>query len=133
MEEDGMRAFVAIVAMLVPCTGMAAGVSCPPTVMDKGAVKTADGAVDPPWALHPFRFVSVFDGDPKHGAAVTPAEDLKEDRLVQIWAVTAGRTTLQCRYTGTSQAVHLPVPVGVKRCILTTMKDGDPPPALRCE
>jgi hypothetical protein len=131
-----MRALIAIAAMLVTSTSMAAGLSCPPAVMDKGAVKTADGAVDPPWALHPFRFVAVFDGDPKHGAALTPAEEVKEDRLVQIWSLAGsatGHTTLQCRYTGTSQAVHLAVPASVKRCVLITMKDGDPPPELRCE
>jgi len=128
-----MRAIIGITAMLVSSTGMAAGLNCPASVMDKGAVKTADGAVDPPWALHPFRFVSVFEGDPKHSAPITPAEDLKDDRLVQVWALEGGHALLQCRYTGTRQTVQLPVPAGVKRCTLTTMKDGDPPPALRCE
>jgi len=129
-----LAALNVIAAMLVSSAAMAAPASCPPNVMDKGAIKTAEGAVDPPWALHPFRFVSVFEGDPKHGAPITPAEELLDDRLIQTWTLApSGRAILQCRYTGTSQAVPVSLPSGVKRCILTTMKDGDPPPALHCE
>jgi len=126
---------IAIVSVLaVPALPAAAVTSCPPTVMDKGAVKTEDGGVDPPWARHFFRLAILYEGDPKHGAALTPAEVVDEDRLTQTWTLTGGATrTIVCRYSGTSQTVQLPVPPGTKRCTLVTMKDGDPPPDLRCE
>ena len=129
---------IVIAAMLASGWGPAAAAvtSCPPAVMDKGAVKTADGGVDPPWARHYFRLAALYDGDPKHGAALTPSEELQDDRLIQTWmlgAAQAGRSTIVCRYSGTSQTVQQSVPAGVKRCTLVTMKDGDPPPELRCE
>lgn len=113
----------------------AVGYSCPPSVMDKGAVKTADGKVDPPWALHAFRFAAFYEGDPKSGAALTPAEELKSDRLVQVWRVNTnpGRVTVVCRYTGTSRVVQAVLPAGLRRCTVVTMNSGDPPPQLHCD
>jgi len=135
-----MRAAQGIaLASLLACFGgpaWAAGYSCPPSVMDKGAIKTAGGAVDPPWALHNFRFAQIYEGDPKQGAALTPGEELKEDKLIQTWILShapEGPVTLVCRYTGTRQTVHVSLPASVSRCTLVTMKAGDPPPALRCE
>ena len=114
----------------------AAGYSCPSNVLDKGAVKTAGGAIDPPWALHNFRFAQIYQGDPKLGSMLTPGEQLKEDKLVQTWDLDRapdGPVTLVCRYTGTSQTVHIALSGSLARCTLVTMKSGDPPPALRCE
>jgi hypothetical protein len=127
------------IAGLLACLGgpaWAAGYSCPASVMDKGAVKSSDGRVDPPWALHNFRFAQLYEGDPKQGAALTPGEELKEDKLVQTWSLDRapeGPVTLVCRYSGTSQTVHVALSGSIARCILVTMKSGDPPPALRCE
>jgi hypothetical protein len=113
----------------------AAATSCPPSVMDKGALKTADGGVDPPWARHFFRLAILYEGDPKHGALVTPREEVSEDRLTQTWTLngTAGPRFVVCRYAGSSRTVQLALPAGAKRCVLVTMKDGDPPPQLRCD
>lgn len=123
-------------SVLCAARAQAAGFGCPPTVMDKGAIRLSNGAVDPPWALHPFKQFELYEGDPKGAPKIHPADDVRADRIIQSWDF--GKTSLArliavCRYSGTRQTVQSLLPTGTKRCSLTTMKTGATPPQLRCE
>ena len=111
----------------------ASAYSCPPAVLDKGATQTAGGRVDPPWARHELRTASFYDGDPRVGIDLQPSEDIKLDRVVQSWDLSHGRITVICRYRGTRQTVQALLPATVKRCRLTTLKEGVHPPDMECD
>jgi len=110
----------------------AAAYSCPSAVLDKGATQKG-GRVDPPWARHELLTASFYDGDPRVGIDLQPAEEIKLDRVVQSWDLSHGRITVICRYRGTRQTVQALLPATVKRCRLTTLKEGVHPPDMECD
>jgi hypothetical protein len=109
----------------------ASAYSCPEAVLDKGATQTAAG-VDPPWARHELRTASFYEGDPRVGIDLQATEEIKLDRIVQSWDLSHGRVTVICRYRGTRQTVQALLPATVKRCQLTTLKEGVRPPQMEC-
>jgi hypothetical protein len=110
----------------------AAGYSCPKAVLDKGAVEKG-GTVDPPWARHELRTASFYGADPNGVGDLPPSEEIKLDRVIQTWELSRGRFTVICRYRGTRQTVQAELPASVKRCSITTLREGLHAPDMQCD
>ncbi|MBP6014833.1 MAG: hypothetical protein KBA31_21605 [Alphaproteobacteria bacterium] len=113
------HALAAAILLAASTTASASPLNCP-------AELAADDGAGGTEAVHKFRYVSFFDGDPSEMADLAPEEGPNPKLLEQRWQLTrtAGRPIVMvCRYHGTDRTLRQEVPPDVQECRLNGFID----------